>query len=99
MVSWGAAFDCFALATEAVGVWEYHLAKAHFRVCCQIACMSFVVLGVYRVWRVNVIALQAALAQRSVGTSSAKYTTRRVASVGPAALHAETPTSCLPRRV
>ena len=38
MVSWGAAFDAFALATECVGIWEYQLAKAHFRVLSQIAC-------------------------------------------------------------
>ena len=38
MMKWMVAFEMYALAAEAAEVWTYTSAKAHLRICQQIAC-------------------------------------------------------------
>ena len=38
MMKWMVAFELYALAAEAAEVWTYTSAKAHLRICQQIAC-------------------------------------------------------------
>jgi len=40
MIKWMAAFDGHALAADACGIWSYAAAKAHLRICMQVACES-----------------------------------------------------------
>lgn len=45
VMKWTAAFDCWALAAAATSILPYSAAKAHFRVCLQLACEPRFVFG------------------------------------------------------